>query len=90
MAKILVTPEEIDKASKLFRDSFDQSETMVTKLNSTMASMQGQWEGMTQTKFFQQYDQAKREMENYKKMLDAVSIDLAAISKRFRDADLQN
>ncbi|BFH60155.1 WXG100 family type VII secretion target [Paenibacillus azoreducens] len=89
MARILITPEEIDKASSLFKTTSQQSRELVNKLNSTIQSMQGQWDGMTQQRFFQRYETDKKNMETYITMLNDVSQELAKIAERFRAADQQ-
>ncbi|MEF2969296.1 WXG100 family type VII secretion target [Paenibacillus sp. M1] len=90
MARILITPEEIDNVANLFNTSAQQSEEMKNKLNSTIQSMQGQWEGMTQQKFFNQYEQDKKNMEVYITMLRDVAKELNTIATRFRTADQQS
>lgn len=90
MARILITPEEIDKVASQFTSSAQQSEEMKNKLNSAIQSMQGQWEGMTQQKFFNQFEQDKKNMDLYITMLREVAKELTAIATRFRNADQQS
>jgi len=89
MAKILITPEEMDAASKLFKEGANESQQLASKLNSKMQSMHGMWEGMTQQKFFERYETDKKNMDTYIKMLQSVSEELDKISARFRQADQQ-
>ncbi len=89
MARILITPEEIDKVAQQFNTGAQQSQELASKLNSAIQSMQGQWDGMTQQKFFQRYDTDKKNMEIYINMLKEVSADLTKIAARFREADQQ-
>ncbi|ANS75337.1 type VII secretion protein EsxA [Paenibacillus yonginensis] len=89
MARILITPEEMDNVAKQFSSAADQSRDMASKLNSTIQSMQGQWEGMTQQKFFQRYETDKKNMDTYINMLKDVSTELNKIAERFRTADQQ-
>ncbi|WP_435924034.1 WXG100 family type VII secretion target [Paenibacillus sp. DYY-L-2] len=90
MARILITPEEIDKVASQFTSSAEQSEQMKNKLNSAIQAMQGQWEGMTQQKFFNQFEQDKKNMDLYITMLREVAKELTAIATRFRNADQQS
>ncbi|MDR0268490.1 WXG100 family type VII secretion target [Paenibacillus sp.] len=90
MARILITPEEIDKVSSLFNQGSQQSRELASKLNSAIQSMQGQWDGMTQQRFFQRYETDKKNMETYITMLNEVSQELSKISERFRAADQQS
>lgn len=90
MAKILVTPEEMDNVAKQFTSGAQQSQELASKLNSTIQSMQGQWEGMTQNRFFQRFEADKKSMDQYVEMLNAVATELNDIAQRFRLADQQN
>ena len=89
MAKILVTPDELDQASNTFTQAQSQSVDLVSRLNSTISNFQGRWEGMTQQKFFQEYEAAKQNMQKYIEMLEEVSKELKTIATRFRQADGQ-
>jgi WXG100 family type VII secretion target len=90
MAKILVTPEEMDRIAGQFTSGAQQSQEISSRLNSAIQSMQGQWEGMTQNKFFQRYEADKKSMDKYVEMLNDVAKELTEIAKRFRLADQQS
>ena len=90
MAKILVTPEEMDRIAGQFKSGAQQSQEIASRLNTAIQSMQGQWEGMTQNKFFQRFEADKKSMDKYIEMLNAVGEELTEIAKRFRLADQQS
>ncbi|MCK6078282.1 MULTISPECIES: WXG100 family type VII secretion target [Paenibacillus] len=87
MAKIRITPEEMDQASNKFKDAHQQSAQLNQQLNSLMQTMHGEWEGMQSQGFYQRYDQHKKTMESYIEMLDIVSQNLQTIADNFRRAD---
>ncbi|MDQ0087471.1 WXG100 family type VII secretion target [Paenibacillus anaericanus] len=90
MSRILITPEEMDRISTQFKTGATQSQEISTKLNSAIQAMQGQWDGMTQQRFFQRYETDKKNMQTYIQMLNEVSDELKTISDRFRAADQQS
>ncbi|MNJ58997.1 hypothetical protein D3C77_546590 [compost metagenome] len=90
MAKILITPEEMDRIAGQFNSAATQSQDISSRLNSAIQGMQGQWEGMTQQKFFQRYEEDKKNMLKYIEMLQAVDTELKEIATRFRTADQQS
>ncbi|WP_426333429.1 WXG100 family type VII secretion target [Paenibacillus silvae] len=87
MARIKITPEEMDKASNQFRQAQQESEQLTQKLNSLMQSMQPEWEGMQSNAFYVRYQENQKEMKSYIEMLGFVSEELTRIAKRFREAD---
>lgn len=89
MAKILITPEEIDNAGSKFDQAAQESEQLAQQLNSLMESMRSQWEGMTSQGFYDRFESDKKNMTVYVEMLRAVGTELKAISTRFRQADQQ-
>jgi WXG100 family type VII secretion target len=89
MSKILVTPETLHQAATTFKQGGDESQTQVQKLKATITGLQGQWEGMTQQKFFTDFQQAETIMKNYVELLNNISGQLDTIADRFRQADGQ-
>ncbi|AEI39028.1 WXG100 family type VII secretion target [Paenibacillus mucilaginosus] len=89
MAKILVSPETLQQASNTFKQGGAESQAQVQKLKATINGLQGQWEGMTQQKFFADFQQAESMMKNYVELLHNISTQLDTIAQRFRQADGQ-
>lgn len=89
MARILITPEDMDDASKKFSNAAQESRDLADQLNSLMDSLNSQWEGMTSQNFYERYETDKQNMITYVEMLEAVSTELTTIAQRFRDADQQ-
>lgn len=89
MNKILITPEEMDRIANLFKQSGQQSQDIVSKLNTAIQKLEGEWAGATQQAFIQQYGDDKKLMETYIKTLNLVGDNLTKIAQRFREADMQ-
>lgn len=87
MAKIRITPEEMEIASNKFRDAYQQTSQLNQQLNSLMQTMHGEWEGMQSQGFYVQYEQHQKTMGSYIEMLDLVSKNLHTIGENFRLAD---
>lgn len=89
MARIRITPEQVDGVSREFKNGSAQSQELISRLTSQVESMQSEWEGMTQQRFYQQFSQAKQGMTQFVQLLEQISQELDSISQRFRQVDGQ-
>ncbi|MCE5170436.1 WXG100 family type VII secretion target [Paenibacillus profundus] len=87
--RILVTPEQIDQVANQFRQSGDQSQQIVSTLTQSIQGMEGQWEGMTKQRFFQEFQEASKQMQSFVQTLNTISEELKAIAQKFRTVDEQ-
>ncbi|MCM3340096.1 MULTISPECIES: WXG100 family type VII secretion target [unclassified Paenibacillus] len=87
--RILVTPEQIDQVANQFRQSGDQSQQIVSTLTQSIQGMEGQWEGMTKQRFFQEFQEANKQMQSFVQTLNTISEELKAIAQKFRTVDEQ-
>ncbi|WP_342555561.1 WXG100 family type VII secretion target [Paenibacillus sp. FSL R7-0652] len=85
--RILVTPEQLDQVSNQFKQSGEQSQQIVSTLTQSITSMEGQWEGMTKQRFFQEFQEASKQMQSFVQTLNSISVELSAIANKFRTAD---
>ncbi len=70
-----------------FKQAGEQSRQMLSTLNSSVEGMQGEWEGMTQQRFFQEYEQWKSSMTQFAQQLDDISHQLDSVAARFETID---
>jgi WXG100 family type VII secretion target len=49
--------------------------------------MEGQWEGMTKQRFFQEFQEASKQMQAFVTTLNSISQELTAIANKFRTVD---
>ncbi|MDQ0243748.1 WXG100 family type VII secretion target [Bacillus fengqiuensis] len=87
MGRILVTPEQLDQVSKQFKTASEQSQQMSTKLAQSVKALDSQWDGMTQQRFFQEFQDAQKQMTSYVQLLNSVGQELKDIAERFRQLD---
>jgi len=85
--RILITPEQVDQVANQFRQSGEQSQQIVSSLTQAINGMEGQWEGMTKQRFFQEFQEANKQMQAYVQTLNSISQELTAIAAKFRTVD---
>jgi len=87
VARIKVTPEQVHEVANQFKQASQQSQDMVSRLQATMSSLQPEWEGMTQQRFYAEYEQWKTSMGQFVQLLQSIGQQLDAIADRFAAAD---
>lgn len=90
MGRIKVTPDQIRQMSAQFKQAGEQSRQMLSTLNTTVDGMQPEWEGMTQQRFFQEYEQWKASMTQFAQQLEDISQQLDTVAARFETVDTGN
>ncbi|MFC7679484.1 WXG100 family type VII secretion target [Paenibacillus sp. GCM10028914] len=85
--RILITPEQVEQVANQFKQSGEQSQQIVNSLTQSVNGMEGQWDGMTKQRFFQEFQEASRLMNSFVQTLDSISMELKAIAQKFRMAD---
>ncbi|MGM1045166.1 WXG100 family type VII secretion target [Paenibacillus uliginis N3/975] len=85
--RILITPEQVEQVANQFKQSGEQSQQIVNSLTQSVNGMEGQWDGMTKQRFFQEFQEASRLMNSFVQTLDSISTELKAIAQKFRMAD---
>lgn len=87
MAKILITPQELDELAAQFKQANHECLDITTNLTSRINSLNSRWTGMTQHRIFQEYESAKKNMEQFLQHLDQMNMEITQIAMRFRQAD---
>jgi WXG100 family type VII secretion target len=87
MGQIKISPEQVRMVSSQFKQAGDQSQDMITKLNSAVHGMEPEWAGVTKTQFFQEFTQWESTMRDYVQLLAGISKQLDDIANRFEQAD---
>lgn len=87
MAKILVTPQQLDEIGEQFLTASEQNLAMSKKLRGLVDGLHGEWEGVSQERFYQSYTDAHLQLDNVSAMLKEVADELMAIAVRFRTVD---
>ncbi|WP_232699381.1 WXG100 family type VII secretion target [Brevibacillus daliensis] len=89
MARILITPDQVDEVANQFTQGKEQSQEIIQRLNQQINQMEGQWDGMTKQKFFQEFQEANKQMTSFVQLLESISQELRNIATKFRQADAQ-
>lgn len=87
MSQIRVSPDQIRQLSAQFKQSSQQSNQIMSNLQNTLNGMQGEWEGMTQQRFFQEFEQWKAAMTQYCQLLDTIGQQLDTYAARVEQND---
>ncbi|GAA4722593.1 WXG100 family type VII secretion target [Brevibacillus fulvus] len=85
--RILITPDQVDAVAAQFRQGREESQQIIDRLNQQVQNMEGQWDGMTKQRFFQEFQEAKKSMDNFTQLLESISQELTHIANKFRQAD---
>lgn len=89
MSDIRVSPEQLDQVANEFKRASGQSKDMVNQLNTQIESLHSTWAGMTQNKFYQEFQSWKTTMNNFGELLLQIGKELNDIATRFRVTDGQ-
>lgn len=87
MARIKITPEEVEAVAKQVTQTRAQSEQLINTLKGKIESLKGQWEGVSQERFFNEFEAAKKNMTSYLDRLESISKELQQAATKFRQAD---
>jgi len=87
MARIKITPDQVRQVGSQFKQASQQSQEMVGRLQNTMSGMEGEWEGLTKERFYQEFQQWRTSMNQFVELLNGIGQQLDAIAARFEAAD---
>ncbi|MCM3785238.1 WXG100 family type VII secretion target [Neobacillus mesonae] len=87
MTRIDVPPERIQEISQQFAQASVLSSNMISNLNGHILSLQSQWAGITQERFFQEFQVARGQMEKFTTSVSSIGEELHSISVKFTEAD---
>ncbi|UHA73838.1 WXG100 family type VII secretion target [Paenibacillus sp. 481] len=87
--RILITPERVEDVAKQFKQGSEQSQELISVLTQAVQSMEGEWDGVTKQRFFQQFQEANQQMQLFVHMLNTIDSELSAIAQKFRTVDGQ-
>jgi WXG100 family type VII secretion target len=85
--RITITPQEVRSVADQFNNASQESEQMVSRLESTINNLSATWEGMAKQRFYGDYENWRSTMRTYVQLLAQISQELRAIAQRIEDAD---
>lgn len=87
--QIKITPQELEGISQKFKSEKAQCEQIINGLKQKIHGLQGQWEGNTKEKFFNEFTNAQKNMTSFLQNLDVIAQELSKIATRFKQTDGQ-
>ncbi len=85
--RIKITPEQVRQVANQFKQASQQSQEIVNRLQATMNNLQPDWEGITQQRFYGEYEQWRTSMNQFIQLLQSIGQQLDAIAERFAAVD---
>jgi WXG100 family type VII secretion target len=86
---INVPIDQVRRVALEFKAASGDSLDTVQRLHRAVQSLEGQWDGYAQQRFFQEYRQWELMMRQFAQLLDNVGVQLGAIADDFAEADRQ-
>ena len=89
MTQIVVSPERLESVARTFDSKKAETENMINALRSTMNSLDADWDGVAQHKFYGEWNEMIPKMNQFTELLGEISSELRRIAQVFREADEQ-
>ena len=89
MTMIKINPEQLYQIAQQVDQGRQQLEQMNRQLYGHLVSMQSLWMGMTQERFFQDYEHSRAVLERALEHMVKMAVELRAIATRFSEADAE-
>ncbi|MGD1996349.1 MAG: WXG100 family type VII secretion target [Anaerolineae bacterium] len=89
MAQIIVAPERLEGVASTFDTKKSETENLINSLKSTLESLDAEWDGVAQAKFYEQWNEMLPKMCQFTDLLGEISSELRHIAQVFRETDEQ-
>ena len=89
MTQIVVSPERLESVASTFESKKAETENMISALRSTMDSLDADWDGVAQHKFYNEWNEMLPKMNQFTELLGELSTELRRIAQVFRETDEQ-
>jgi WXG100 family type VII secretion target len=87
MTQIVVSPERLESVASTFDSKKSETENLINALRSTMDSLDADWDGVAQNKFYNEWNEMIPKMNQFTELLGEISSELRRIAQVFREAD---
>jgi WXG100 family type VII secretion target len=87
MTQIVVSPERLEAVARTFDDKKAETETMISTLRGTMDTLDAEWDGVAQNKFYAEWNQMIPKMTQFTDLLGEIASELRRIAQVFRETD---
>jgi WXG100 family type VII secretion target len=87
MTQIVVSPERLESVAHTFDARRDETENMLNALKSTMQSLDAEWDGVAQNRFYAEWNEMIPKMNQFTSLLGEIASELRRIAQVFRETD---
>jgi WXG100 family type VII secretion target len=87
--QIQISPQRVREVAGKFVQSSQQSDQMVNTMQSAVNGLTGEWKGMANQSFFQEYQNWQKDMKKYVELLRGIGDQLTRIATEFENVDRQ-
>lgn len=87
MTQITVAPERLEGVASTFDTKKGETEQIITALRSSMDSLDTEWDGVAQIKFYSQWNEMLPKMTQFTGLLGEIASELRRIAQVFRETD---
>jgi WXG100 family type VII secretion target len=87
MTQIVVSPERLESVANTFDGKKSETENMISALRSMMDSLDADWDGVAQHKFYNEWNEMLPKMNQFTQLLGEISSELRRIAQVFRETD---
>jgi len=85
--RIKITPSQVRSVASTFKQKSQESQQMISQLESQVNAMQPEWEGMTSQRFYNDYQSWRNSMKQFSQLLESIGSQLDAIATKFEGLD---
>lgn len=89
MANIKVDPDVLDQKAKDIRSYKTQHDEAITKLNSLVSALDGEWVGTAKTNYVNSYNEFKSTFDRFSNQMEEMAKSLEKKAIEYRQADNQ-
>lgn len=87
MPLIVVAPERLEATASVFEAKKGEMQAIIQTLRNTLEALDGEWDGVAQTKFYAQWNETLPRMIRFAEMLGEIAAELRRIAQAFREVD---
>ncbi len=87
MVQIVVSPERLESVAHLFETKKGEMESIIQTLRSTMQSLDAEWDGVAQNRFYAQWNETLPRLVQTASLFGDIAAELRRIAQAFREVD---
>lgn len=87
MPLIVVAPERLEATAGVFDAKKEEMQGIIQTLRNTLDALDGEWDGVAQTRFYAHWNETLPQMIRFAEMLGEIAGELRRIAHSFREVD---